>query len=82
MLGDTTVTAIVSGVQNGMIFEINNYIEHFVKLYPDLIIIFTGGDTFFFVNKILKCIFAEPNLVFIGLENIIKFNLFSKGNIT
>ena len=75
MLGDTTASAIISGVQNGMIFEINSYIEHFVKLYPDLIIIFTGGDTFFFANKILKCIFAEPNLVFIGLEKIIKFNL-------
>jgi type III pantothenate kinase len=81
MIGNTTASAIISGVQNGMIFEINGYIDHFVKLFPDLVIIFTGGDAFFFVNKILMRIFAEPNLVFIGLEKIIKFNLL-KGNIT
>ena len=78
LLGDTTASAIISGVQNGMIFEINNYIEHFVKLFPGLVIIFTGGDTFFFVNKILMRTFVEPNLVFIGLEKIIKFNLIKK----
>ena len=77
-LGDTTASAIVSGVQNGMIFEMNNYINHFVEKYPDLITILTGGDVNFFVNKINSCIFAAPNLVFIGLEKIIKFNLLIK----
>jgi type III pantothenate kinase len=81
LLGDTSATAIISGVQNGMLFEVNNYIDHFIKLFPDLIIIFTGGDIFFFADKIFKCTFAEPNLVVIGLEKIIKFNI-NKGNIT
>ena len=75
MLGDTTASAIVSGVQNGIIFEVNYYIRHFVKKFPQLVKILTGGDINFFVNKIESSIFAEPNLVFIGLEKIIKFNL-------
>ena len=75
LLGNSTESAIVSGVQNGMVFEINHYINHFVKKFPHLVTIFTGGDVNFFVNKIEKRIFAEPNLVFIGLENIIKFNI-------
>ena len=75
LIGNSSASAIVSGVQNGMVFEVNNYIEHFVKKYSDLKIIFTGGDINFFVNKIKCSIFAAPNLVFIGLVNIVKFNL-------
>ncbi|MDR1172473.1 MAG: type III pantothenate kinase [Bacteroidales bacterium] len=74
LLGDTTVSAIISGVQNGIIFEIDCYMNHFVKQYPELVTILTGGDVIFFANKIEKHIFAEPNLVFIGLEKIIEFN--------
>jgi len=74
LIGDNSASAIVSGVQTGMIFEIKKYIEHFVNIYKDLVIILTGGDINFFVNKIGNTIFAAPNLVFIGLENIVKFN--------
>ena len=76
LLGDSTTSAIVSGVQNGMIFEMNYYINHFVKNFPQLVTILTGGDVNFFVNKFEKCIFAESNLVVIGLEKILKFNLY------
>ena len=74
LLGADTPSAIISGVQNGMIFEINHYVHHFVKEFPQLVTILTGGDVNFFVNKIEKRIFAEPNLVFIGLKKIIEFN--------
>ena len=80
LLGDSSESAIVSGVQNGMVFEMNYYTNHFVKKFPNLVTILTGGDINFFANKIERYIFAEPNLVFIGLENIIKFN-FIKSNI-
>ena len=75
ILGTSTESAIVSGVQIGMIFEMNYYINHFVKKFPQLVKILTGGDVNFFANKIERCIFAESNLVIFGLENIIKFNL-------
>ena len=75
LLGDTTASAVVSGVQNGMVFEVKYYIDHFVKKFPDLVIIFTGGDKNFLENKIERFIFAEPNLVFIGLDKILKFNI-------
>ena len=75
MIGDSTASAIVAGVQNGIIFEIDAYMDHFVKKFPQLVTILTGGDVNFFVNKIEKRIFAEPNLVLIGLEKIINFNI-------
>ena len=74
MIGNTTASAITSGVQNGIIFEINYYIDHFVKQFPGLVTILTGGDVNFFVNKIESYTFAEPNLVFFGLMKIIEFN--------
>ena len=75
LVGDSTTSAIISGVQNGIIFEINSYIKSFVNQFPQLVTILTGGDVNFFVNKIEKHIFAESNLVIIGLEKIIEFNL-------
>ena len=74
MIGTSTTSAITSGVQNGIIFEMNYYINHFVKKFPQLVTILTGGDVNFFENKFEKRIFAEPNLVFIGLMKIIEFN--------
>jgi len=74
LLGKCTESAIVSGIQFGMIFEVNKYIDHFVKKNEHLVKILTGGDRFFLENKIEHSIFAEPNLVFIGLDYIIEFN--------
>jgi type III pantothenate kinase len=75
MLGTTTASAIIAGVQFGMIFEINAYISLFRKQYADLLALITGGDAFFFENKIEIPIFAESNLIGIGLESIIRYNL-------
>jgi len=75
IIGNSTISAITSGVQNGIIFEVNAYINHFVKIFPQFVNILTGGDAIFFVNKIEKCIFAEPNLVFFGMEKIILINI-------
>ncbi|MBN2683599.1 MAG: type III pantothenate kinase [Bacteroidales bacterium] len=69
-----TEDAIVSGVQNGIIFEIEGYINAFSKKYPKLKTIITGGDSINFAKKLKKPIFAEPNLIFIGLKTILKYN--------
>jgi type III pantothenate kinase len=73
LFGDDTNSAITSGVQFGMVFEINSYIEQFDITHPHGIKILTGGDIFFFGNKIKSSTFAEPNLIIIGLDRIIKF---------
>ncbi len=72
--GNDTINAIRSGVQNGIIYEIEGHINKFSKEYSDLKVTFTGGDTFFFERKIKKQIFAEPNLILIGLNIILKYN--------
>ena len=66
--------AITSGVQQGIIFEVDSYIDELRKQYPGLKVIFTGGDAIFFEKKVKNTIFAEPNLVFIGLNRILETN--------
>ena len=72
--GKTTEEAITSGVQNGIINEVEGYINKYSKKYKNLEIIFTGGDTFFFEKRLTKKILAEPNLVMQGLNLILEYN--------
>jgi type III pantothenate kinase len=75
-LGKTTEEAIQGGVENGLIFELEGYIEFFRQKYPDLKTILTGGDAKFFDNKLKYPIFAEPNLTLKGLNKILKHNIY------
>ena len=74
LLGDSTTSAIVAGVQYGIIFEIEAYIENFSRQYSGLKTLITGGDAFFLADILKKPILAMPNLVIIGLEEISRFN--------
>lgn len=75
LIGKNTNEAIVAGVQNGIIFEIDNYISEFKSKYSDLKVILTGGDSFFFAHKLKNPIFAEPFLTAIGLNRILEYNV-------
>jgi len=71
--GDDTETAIRSGVQNGIKFELNGFIESYAKNKQQLNIILTGGDSIFFDTLLKNSIFApyiknEPHLVLKGLN--------------
>lgn len=75
LFGNTTAEAIRSGVLNGMIYEIDGFISDFKTQYSDLLIVFTGGDCFFFEKLLKNRIFAEPNLTAIGLNKILELNV-------
>ena len=47
-------------------FEIDGYI----KLHPDNVIVFTGGDAIYFAKRMKKSIFVVCNLVLMGLALI------------
>ena len=44
----------------------------------DFCIIFTGGEAKYFVKRIKNTIFAEPKLVFCGLNRILEYNATTK----
>ncbi|QQS49992.1 MAG: type III pantothenate kinase [Bacteroidota bacterium] len=74
LFGKNTQDAIVSGVVNGMVYEITGVIENFEKIYDNLTVILTGGDAHFFEIKLKKTIFVLPNLVTSGLNTILNYN--------
>jgi type III pantothenate kinase len=74
-LGTSTNEAIVAGVQNGLIFEIEGYIGRLKNNYPDLIVLLIGGDAQFFDNKLKNPIFVVSNLVLTGLNAILEYNV-------
>jgi type III pantothenate kinase len=72
--GDTTETAIRAGVQNGVLFEADAYIDHFKKIYKKIEVIFTGGDAKFFESKLKNSFFVHSNLISSGLNRILEYN--------
>lgn len=74
LYGKTTETAIRNGVQNGILFEINEYILRYTKQYSNIKVILTGGFSYLFDKKINYPIFAEPFLIPKGLNRIQLYN--------
>lgn len=72
--GYDTESSLVSGVQWGIIYEMEGYIGYYTSRYRDLKIILSGGDANFFVKKLKNPIFVVPNLVLIGLNHILRYN--------
>ncbi|MCL4147183.1 UNVERIFIED_CONTAM: hypothetical protein GTU68_066929, partial [Idotea baltica] len=75
LIGKTTADCMRSGSIWGTIAELEGIIARYRHFYNNLTIIICGGDTFFFESKIKDHIFANPNLVLIGLNQILRFNL-------
>jgi len=75
LLGKNTKSAIISGAINGIIFEMDGYIFSLKNKYPQLSTFLTGGSTFYFYTKLKNTIFAEKNLVLIGLNRILHYNV-------
>lgn len=70
MMGHDTRTAMLSAAVNGARLEMEGYIRHLLKDYPDLHVFITGGNTFAFSPDITCTITYDPYLVFRGLEAI------------
>ena len=68
-IGVDTDGAMTAGVVFGLIFEVEGYI----KKYPEHTVIFTGGDSFYFAEKMKSAIFVVPNLVLNGLAQIASY---------
>jgi type III pantothenate kinase len=75
--GSNTETAIRSGVQNGIKYELTGFIESYKANNPQLNIVLSGGDSIFFDTLLKNSIFApyikiEPYLVLKGLNAAIQ----------
>jgi type III pantothenate kinase len=62
-IGKSTNQSIHSGVINGLIHEVQGFIESYTSQYQNFIIILTGGDANFLAKRLKNTIFANPNFL-------------------
>ncbi len=74
-VGDSTLTALRNGAQLGSLLEMEGFIAHFRSEFPGLNAILTGGDADFFAKKLKSKIFVNQNLVLLGLNKILNYNV-------
>lgn len=74
LYGTTTEEAILGGVLNGVVFEVDKIIDTFKEFYNNLKVIITGGDAEFFDKKLKNSFFVNFNLLALGLNRILEYN--------
>ncbi|MDA8858186.1 type III pantothenate kinase [Flavobacteriales bacterium] len=74
VIGNDTKTSIICGVQQGILAEVKAIISDYKSQNTDTVFVFTGGDSFYFEKELKNSIFANPNLVLIGLNEILDYN--------
>jgi type III pantothenate kinase len=75
LIGNNTQTSILSGVVNGIVFEIDSYICALKEKYPALKVVLTGGNADFLAKQLKKhSLTLEKKLVLKGLNQILDFN--------
>lgn len=74
-VGNTTETSIHNGIVHGVINEIDGFINLYKQKNGTLTAVLTGGDTNFLVKRLKNSIFANPNILLLGLNAILNYNL-------
>ena len=74
LIAQSTEEAILLGVFEGIVSEINNTIENYKLRYPDMSIILTGGDVSIFQKDLQSINFIHHYLLMHGLNYIIACN--------
>ncbi len=70
LIGNSTTEAIHSGIINGILCELDGFINKYLEEYPNLTIILTGGDTDFLAKRLKSTIFANSNFLLESLNSL------------
>jgi type III pantothenate kinase len=73
LIGKSTSESIHSGVVNGLVYEIDGFIDEYSARYSNFIIILTGGDTDFLAKRLKNTIFANSNFLLESLNQTFQY---------
>jgi len=71
----STSDSIHSGVVNGLVCEIDGFINQYKAQYSNFIIILTGGDTEFLAKRLKNTIFANSNFLLESLNQTFQYKI-------
>lgn len=74
LVGKNTEESILSGVIHGVTEEIKGLVSLYREQYGEVITVISGGDQEFLHNNLKINIFAVPNLVLFGLNEILDYH--------
>lgn len=74
-VGTNTKMAIHSGVVNGLVHEIEGFIDSYQSEYSKIIIILTGGDAEFLAKRLKNTIFANSNFLLESLNQLFQHQI-------
>jgi type III pantothenate kinase len=74
-IGKSTAESIHSGVVNGLVHEIDGFIDDFKQQYSKFIIILTGGDAVFLAERLKNAIFANSNFLLECLNQTYQYQI-------
>ncbi|MBP6181589.1 type III pantothenate kinase [Flavobacterium sp.] len=75
LIGKSTSESIHSGVVNGLVYEIDGFIDEYRARYSNFIIILTGGDTEFLAKRLKNTIFANSNFLLESLNQTFQYKI-------
>ena len=75
LIGNSTSESIHSGVVNGLVYEIDGFIDEYRARYSNFIIILTGGDTDFLAKRLKNTIFANSNFLLESLNQTFQYKI-------
>ena len=64
-----------TGGQLGALFEMEGFINRYHDQFGRINVILTGGDANFFAKRLKTPLFVNQNLVLIGLNKILDYNV-------
>ena len=74
-IGNSTPESLHSGVVNGLVFEIEGFINQYESQYSKFTIILTGGDAEFLAKRLKNTIFANSNFLLESLNDIYQYKI-------
>jgi type III pantothenate kinase len=74
-IGKDTVTSLRTGAQHGATLEMEGFIQDYKSRFGHIEVLLTGGDANYFAKTLKTKIFVNPNLVLIGLNKILLYNV-------
>ncbi|QKG58207.1 type III pantothenate kinase [Hymenobacter sp. BRD128] len=78
LIGDSTASCLLSGVLRGTAAEVRGLVAEYEQVYPGLGLLLTGGDAPYLqaaLAPLSSRIFVVPELVLLGLDKILRYNV-------